>query len=125
MPLISLFQILAVTKGIQLYGGSYIKWPGVRYSDLLNSSGINLTNSAAATPVYPYIPGTGDPPLMNSANAFVRATNGTQTVNDGANQLLIISNGGNLDGFSGGQIFLSDTEKNYHKTGMVIFKKIK
>jgi len=126
MPQITKQQSIAIFKGMRMYqtAGAVTtnvstRWPGVQYSDLFNPSGINLTNSSAATPVYPYIPGTGDP----ASQVFTQLTSSTTTIFDSTISLnvLILYNGGDLNGNGG----LSAFEKDYHKTGLKIQKKIK
>lgn len=125
MGVITKQQAFAILRGNRMFTsntGVYLptstRWPGVKYSDLFNPAGINLTNAGAATPVYPYIPGSGDP----DSQVFTLIQN-SDTIEDGATSLFIpiVTNGGNINTLTTLQTF----ERDYHKTGAHLQKKLK
>jgi hypothetical protein len=125
MGVITKQQAFAILRGNRMFStntGVYVptstKWPGVKYADLFNPAGINLTNAGAATPVYPYIPGSGDP----ASQVFTLIQNNA-TIEDGTTNLFvkIVTNGGNINTNTQLQSF----ERDYHKTGAHLQKKLK
>lgn len=113
MPAISVQQVIAIIKGINFYSTPK-KWYGVRPSDLFKT---NLDLNLASTAVYPYIPGTGNPPIQT----FTYATS-LNTINNNASQTVkVIYNGGDISGNNQTNI----VEEGLHKTGLLIQKKIK
>jgi len=126
MGVITKQQATAILKGVRMFSTSAgvtvqtsVKWNGVFYKDLFNPAGINLTNAAAATPVYPYVPGSGDP----ASQVFTLNTSTTDTIIDAttSNNVLIMYNGGNINTTANLQAF----ERDYHLTGLRIQKKLK
>jgi hypothetical protein len=125
MGVITKQQAFAILRGNQMFltnVGVYVpistRWPGVKYADLFNSSGINLTNASATTPVYPYVPGSGDP----GAHVFSLIQNNL-TIEDASNGVFvpIVTNGGDINN----NTLLQTFERNYHKTGAHLQKKLK
>lgn len=118
-------QALAIMRGNRMFitttGPSLpssTKWSGVTYKDLLNPAGINLTNSGAGSPVYPYVPGSADPP----SQVFTIIKN-SSTIVDGTTSVtkIIYQSGGNINSTATLQAF----EADYHKTGAHLQKKLK
>lgn len=116
-------QAFAIFRGNRMFTGANedfvptsVKWPGVKYQDLFNPAGINLTNSGATTPVYPYIPGSGNPPLQ----VFTLIQNSDPIFN-AAEFVPIVTNGGDFNVNN----ILDKYERDYHRTGAHLQKKLK
>lgn len=123
MGVITKQQAFAILRGNRMFTGANetfvpasIKWPGVKYEDLFNPAGINLTNSGATTPVYPYIPGSGNP----SSQVFTLIQN-SDPIYTGSVFTPIVTTGGdfNLDNI------INKYERDYHRTGAHLQKKLK
>lgn len=113
---LSVPQIIAIIKGINFYSTPK-RWYGVRGSDLLNPNGCDLTASGVPNPVYPYIPGTANPP----STIFVYAKSTDMIQNSAGLSVKVIYNGGDITQNS----LTSVVEEGLHKTGRLIQKKIK
>lgn len=123
MGVITKQQAFAVLKGMRLFSTSAgvtslvsTRFPGIKWNDLYNSAGIDLLNAAGLT--YPYVPGAGDPALQNFSNVI-----GLDTIVDGTTSetVFIIREGGNINTTATLQPF----ERDYHRTGTKLQKKLK
>lgn len=123
MGVITKQQAFAVLKGMRLFSTSTgvtslvsTRFPGIKWNDLYNPSGIDLVNAALLT--YPYVPGSGDPALQTFSNV-----EGLDTIQDGTTggTVFIIREGGNINT----NVTLQPFERDYHKTGTKLQKKLK
>lgn len=119
MPAITRQQVLTIGRGTVLFGANKGQWPGINPVTLFTPS-LNLNNSAAGTPVSPYLPGSGDP----AAQTFTIIADPSTTIVDSvtSNNVSISRNGGN---FQTANATLQQYERDYHNSGVILQKKLK